>query len=372
MILSFFDNAKVGEVPQKVKDVYVEKPEGIKVEIWQQNLEIPWSLVFLPNGDALVSERPGRIRIIQNGTLKEDVYANIPNVMHSKGSEAGLMGIALHPNFASQPYVYAMYTFQEGNVNDNRVIRLKHNGSNATFDKIIVDGIPAGRNHNGGRIKFGPDGMLYITAGETFERELAQDMESLGGKILRVTPDGAVPNDNPFPGSIIYSLGHRNPQGLAWHPETGDLFSSEHGPSGEMRLTGNDIINIIKPGKNYGWPKVVGKVNMKEFEDPIIMWEAATPPSGMVFWNNNLYVTTLRSKALMHIQMNKTGDDYEITRIERWFSPKQNEGVYGRFRDVTVGPDGDMYVLTNNRDGRGNPTENDDRILRISKMVAGS
>jgi glucose/arabinose dehydrogenase len=367
MVLSFFDNAKVGEVPQKVEDVYVESPEGINVEVWQQNLEIPWSLVFLPNGDALVSERPGRIRLISGGKLAEKPYATIENVQHSRGAEAGLLGLALHPDFPEQPYIYAMYTHQDGSVNDNRVIRLRHNGTSGAMDRVILDGIPAARNHNGGRILFGPDKMLYICTGEIFERHLAQDRNSLGGKILRITPEGGIPADNPFPDSKIYTLGHRNPQGLAWHPQTGDLFSSEHGPSGEMRLLGSDIINVIKKGRNYGWPKVIGKVDMKEYEDPIIMWGNATPPSGMAFWNGELYVATLRSRALIRISMRKQGENYEISRIERWYSAKQNSGTYGRLRDAVVGPDGALYVLTNNRDGRGNPVDVDDRILRISR-----
>jgi quinoprotein glucose dehydrogenase len=364
--ISTLADVEVGEIPQEVEDIYVESPEGVKIEVWQSGLEIPWSLVFLPDGNALVSERPGKILFIEQNEIQEEPYYIVSNVDHRLGSESGLMGLALHPDFENHPFVYAMFTYREGNVYDNRVIRLKYEVKKGTFDRTILKGIPAGSNHDGGRIRFGPDGMLYILTGETFERELAQKMESLGGKILRVTPEGDIPSDNPFKGSAIYTLGHRNPQGLDWHPDTGDLFSSEHGPSGEMMLRGKDIINVIHKGKNYGWPRVIGEVNDENYDDPLIMWENATPPSGIAFWNNDLYVTTLRSEALIRISMNYRNEEYEITRIERWFSPSRNRGTYGRMREAVVGPDGALYVLTSNRDGRGNPDASDDRILRIS------
>ncbi|TVR79712.1 MAG: PQQ-dependent sugar dehydrogenase [Chitinophagaceae bacterium] len=367
--LSKITEVEVGEVPQQVEDVFIENPEGIQVEVWQENLVIPWSLVFLPDGSALVSQRTGSIIYIKDGDMQNQPYAVMPDIRQKHGTEGGLMGLAVHPDFENQPYVYAKYTFDDGEEFDNRVVRFRHAGNRGIFDKVILKGMPAANNHNGGRIKFGPDGMLYIATGEIFDRSLPQDMNSLGGKFLRVKPDGDIPPDNPFPDSPIYTLGHRNAQGIAWHPETGDLFSSEHGPSGEMLITGNDIINIIYPGKNYGWPRVVGQMNYPEFEDPIIMWSNATPPSGMDFWNGDLYVATLRSRTLIRIELEKdsNSDDYSILNIERWFSAKRNEGTYGRLRDVVVGPDNALYVLTSNRDGRGSPQEGDDKILRITK-----
>jgi glucose/arabinose dehydrogenase len=366
-IISTVMNVEIGDVPQVVEHVYIESPDGINVEIWQEGLVVPWSLVFLPNGDALVSERPGRILLITNDEVQEQPYFTFDNVVHNYGSEAGLMGLALHPDFDNEPYVYVKYTHRQGNVHDNRVVRLRHDGTTGNFDRVIVDGIPASNNHNGGRIGFGPDERLYIATGEIYERNLAQDMESLGGKFLRVTAEGEIPDDNPFDGSVIYTLGHRNPQGFDWHPETGDLFSSEHGPSGEMALRGKDIINVIYPGENYGWPLVVGEVNHEEYEDPIVMWEQAVPPSGVAFWQDDLFVATLRSQALVRITMDVENDGYQITGIEHWFSPSSNQGEFGRLRDVVLGPDDALYVLTNNRDGRGNPADNDDRILRITR-----
>lgn len=339
--------------------------EKIKVESWIENLEIPWSLVFLPDGRALVSERGGRIRLIKDNTLMKELYALI-EVSHA--GEGGLMGLSIHPQFTKNPYIYAMHTYKKNGSTYNRVIRLIDKGNQGIFDRVIIDKIPGGRFHNGGRIAFGPDMMLYITTGEIFDAKLAQNLNSLGGKILRLTPDGRIPQDNPFKDSPVYSYGHRNPQGLAWHPETGDLFSSEHGPSGEYLRFGNDEINVIKKGGNYGWPNVIGRGNKKPFIDPLVLWEKTTPPSGMAFYRgdkfphlkNDLFVATLRSESLVRIKLTHVDGKYEVKKIERWFEDK-----YGRLRDVVQGPDGFIYFLTNNRDGRGKAKINDDKIYRI-------
>jgi glucose/arabinose dehydrogenase len=353
----------MGGKPQAVEDVPVPQGDGVRVEDWVTGLDIPWSLVFLPGGRALVSQRRGTIRLIEDGKLSDKPYAVVEDV--TAIGEGGLMGLALHPKFPDEPFVYAMYTYTGGSGLRNRVVRFRHNGATGAFDRVIVDGIPGGTFHDGGRIAFGPDGMLYITTGETTRPELAQDLESLGGKILRVTAEGDIPPDNPFPGSPVYSYGHRNPQGIAWRPGTGELFESEHGPSGEFGAHANDEINIIKKGGNYGWPKVIGAPSKKPYIDPIVVWKKATPPSGIAFpsgrllksLGGNLLVATLGSQALVRIVL---GEDGEVVRIERWF-----EGRYGRLRDVVEGPDGALYVLTNNTDGRGRPRDGDDRILRI-------
>ncbi|MEW6109818.1 MAG: PQQ-dependent sugar dehydrogenase [Nitrospirota bacterium] len=359
----------VGEEPQNVKDMFLPEGERVKVTVWIENLEIPWSLVFLPGGRALVSERPGRIRLVQNGQLQLKPYALL-EVAHE--GEGGLMGLALHPEFPRKPYIYAMHTYKKGNDIYNRVIRLKDNGTTGIFDRVIIDNIPGDRLHNGGRIAFGPDGMLHITTGETFKAELAQDLNSLGGKILRVTPEGDMPKDNPFSGSPVYSYGNRNPQGLAWQPGTGRLFESEHGPSGEFARFGHDEINIIIKGGNYGWPRVIGAPHKKPYIDPIIVWKKTTPPSGITFYKgdllkhlkNDLFAATLKSQSLLRIQFDKNGN--KVIRIERWFSRDYSDGKYGRIRDVAEGPDGALYFLTNNRDGRGDPQPGDDKIYRIT------
>lgn len=345
------------------QDQFLPEVPGIRVESWVEDLEIPWSLVFLPEGRALVSERPGRIRIIDDGSIQPEPYANI-EVAHI--GEGGLMGLALHPQFPEEPFVFAMHTFQDDEGVENRIVRLRHEGTHGVVDKVVFDGIPGDRFHNGGRIAFGPDGMLYITTGEIFQGSLAQDLDSLGGKILRITPEGEIPQDNPFPGSPVYSYGNRNPQGLAFHPETGSLFSSEHGPSGEQGWYGHDEINIIVPGGNYGWPEVKGAPGDERFIDPWVFWEPATPPSGMTFWKGDLFIATLRSEALVRIVVETENDTYEVGAIERWFADGDFSGRFGRLRDAVAGPDGKLYVLTSNRDGRGNPREGDDRILRIT------
>jgi len=399
----------VGPRPQAMDDAAFEGAPGHRVETWVAGLEAPWSLAFLPGGDcrqddkpgagdatgsvgfgacapggdALVSERPGRIRLIRNGTLRPEPYAEIDV---ATGGEGGLMGLALHPDFPRQPFVYVMHTYFPGPlpafVRRNKVVRLRHQGDTGAFDRVVLDGIPGALNHNGGRIGFGPDRMLYVAAGEIYEAELAQDATSLAGKILRVTPEGDAPADNPFPGSPVWSLGHRNPQGLAWHPATGDLFASEHGPSGEFGLGGHDEINLIVRGTNYGWPRAVGAPGVPSYRDPLVVWKTpTTPPSGIAFWRGDLYVATLRSQALMRIALaragespratndaplsGRAGNDYRVTRIERWFAGGDDRP--GRLRDAVAGPDGALYVLTNNRDGRGRPREGDDRILRITR-----
>lgn len=364
----------VGKKPQTVEDIYLPEGDGVRVEAWIGNLEVPWSLLFLPDGRALVSERPGRIRLVRGGRLQERPYAEI-DTYHS--GEAGLMGLALHPSFPFQPYVYAMHSYKKGGDIFNRVIRMRDEGIRGVFDRVIIDGIPGGRFHDGGRIGFGPDGMLYVATGETLEAGLAQDLKSLGGKILRVTPEGKIPDDNPFSGSPIYSYGHRNPQGLAWQPGTGRLFESEHGPSGEFGRFGNDEINIISKGGNYGWPKVIGAPSKKPYVDPLVVWKDATPPSGMTFYRGtvlknlrgDLFVATLRSQSLIRIRLEEKGE--KVVRIERWFATASGDGRYGRLRDVVEGPDGALYFLTNNRDGRGSPGPEDDRIYRIIPMIPG-
>jgi len=361
---------EVGPVPQTVRDRFMPDGDNVVVRPWITNLEAPWSLVFLPDGRALVSERPGRVRLIRKDVLEARPYA-VVEVAHT--GEGGLMGLAIHPEFPGKPYVYAMHTYRDKGKLYNRVIRLKDEGEQGKFDRIIVDAIPGARFHDGGRIAFGPDGMLYVTTGEMYERNLAQDLNSLNGKILRVTPEGSIPTDNPFRNSPVWSYGHRNPQGLAWHPVTRDLFASEHGPSGESLVFGNDEINVIRKGGNYGWPEVVGAPSGMPYVNPLIVWRKATPPSGITFYaggalahlRNDLFVATLKSRALIRVRLQGKAGGYQVLAIERWFATDDNEGRFGRLRDVVAGPDGCLYFLTSNRDGRGNPGRNDDMIVRI-------
>lgn len=257
--------------------------------------------------------------------------------------EGGLLGLAAHEN-----YLYAYYTAE----NENRIERFSISGEPGRLElgnpETLLDGIPAGVTHNGGRLAFGPDGMLYATAGDAGNREDAQNRESLSGKILRLTPEGEVPEDNPFPGSPVYSYGHRNPQGLAW-AEDGTMYSSEFGQNTW------DELNVIEPGGNYGWPEVEGMGGSDEFIDPVQQWEPAeASPSGIAIKDETLYMANLRGARL-----------HEIPLPQATESVAHFTDEYGRLRDVTVAPDGSLWVMTNNTDGRGNPSDGDDRILRF-------
>jgi quinoprotein glucose dehydrogenase len=357
----------LGEVPQKVEDDYLAEVKGVKVEVWADSLTIPWSLSFLPNGDALVAQRPGNIVRIPNGSKDQVEYFNVPGVVHEV--DAGLMGMALHPEFENNGFIYIMHTYknEQGEI-ISKVVRLRHTGETATIDKVILDNIPAYAIHLGGRIAFGPDNMLYIGTGDMSQPFIAQDLNSLASKILRITPEGEIPTDNPFENSPVYSYGHRVVQGFAWDPETGVMFNSEHGPSGaevENSVRFRDEINIVEKGGNYGWPIVVGAPNMEEYRDPLVTWnKAAVPPAGMAFYKGDLFVATLGGQALIRIVMDQE-NDYLVQKVERWFSYAPSKGIYGRMRDVTIGPDGHLYVTTSNTDGRAERRIHDDKILRI-------
>lgn len=368
VVLSFEAQAdiKVGSEPQKVEDIFRPEVAEVKIETWAKNLTAPWELVFLPDSErALVTERPGRILLFADGELRTEPYAQIDV---SNRGEGGLLGMAHHPDFPQEPYIYIMYTYQADDGSTyNRVARLVDKGRRGEFDKVIIDQLPGAIYHNGGRIEFGPDGMLYITTGETFNRPIAQNLATLGGKILRLTPAGEIPADNPFDNSPVYSLGHRNPQGLAWHSKTEELFITDHGPSGEEGLRAKDMVKVIKSGGNYGWPNRIGYFANNKYLNPLIMWkDKATPPSGAAFYRGDLFIATLRSEALIRVQLSRdSAANYQVKRIERWFAEDSRNGKYGRLRTVTVGPDGYLYLLTNNRDGRGDPNSIDDRILKI-------
>jgi len=355
---------EVGEFPQNVEDQFILEPENIEVEVWQQNLDVPWELVFLPESErALITERDGRVLQVEDGKLQNESYLELD--INSRG-EGGLMGITHHPDFPETPYIYLMYTYISSNGElYNRVSRFTDQGEQAVEEEVLIDQIPAGNNHNGGRIAFGPDGMLYITTGDTFNREIAQDLDNPGGKIIRLTPEGNIPEDNPFADSPVYSLGHRNPQGVSWHPETGDLFISDHGPSGEDGLRAKDRIKVVEAGSNFGWPDKIGYFEDGEYANPLIMWKNAVPPSGMTFYQGDLYVGTLRSQSLVRIGLNFENNDFEVNKIEHLFNDGRGNSTYGRIRTAVAGPDGYLYFLTNNRDGRGRPRENDDKILRF-------
>jgi glucose/arabinose dehydrogenase len=324
------------------------------------NLDTPWSLAFSKNGILFFTERPGYVKAFYNNTL---ISLKVENLNVKEIGEGGLLGIALDPNFPNSPYIYLYHTY-EGEKLWNKVVRYKFENWTLVDQKILIDKIPAATIHNGGRIKFGPDGKLYITTGDATQRDLAQDINSLAGKILRINPDGSIPEDNPFPNLPIYSYGHRNPQGIDWFDNL--MFSSEHGPSGELGYA-HDEINFIIKGANYGWPIVVGISNDKRFKNPILdTGEETWAPSGISFYKGNIYpelknkllVATLRGKHLRIIEI-----DFKEIKVINHYAILSN--MLGRIRDVVEGPDGYIYIATSNKDGRGIPALDDDRIVKL-------
>ena len=334
---------------------------GVKVETVANNLDIPWSITWSPDGTIFFTERGGHLRAIQNGVVFENPILSLD----VGGAEGGLLGIALDPNFANNHYVYLYYTYNDFLSTKNKVVRYVESNLSITENKVLIDKIPGGAVHDGGRIKFGPDGKLYITTGETGNSNLAQDLNSLGGKILRINSDGTIPSDNPFPNSPIYSYGHRNPQGLDWDI-SGNLVVTEHGPTG-FHGVAHDEINVIIPGGNYGWPDIIGSETKEGLISPILNSEDETwAPSGAEFyyggkisqWTGKYFIATLRGNHL-HIV------DFDLENNRVISHEKLFLGDFGRLRDVATGPDGYLYFLTSNQDGRGSPSINDDRILRI-------
>jgi glucose/arabinose dehydrogenase len=322
------------------------------VEVVARRLETPWALAFAPDGRLFVAERPGRIRLVAGGRLQRKPVAVLKVV---ERGESGLMGLALDPRFDDNGFLYVCYTADIGGGRGvNRVGRLTFRDGVATNEVVLLDRLPAAEMHDGCRLKFGPDGKLYFTIGDAGVPELAQRLESLAGKILRVNADGSVPADNPFAGSPVYSLGHRNPQGLAWDRE-GRLIAAEHGP------TGRDKINLIRPGENYGWPRVRGKAGDARYVDPLIeSGDDTWAPSGIAIRDDELFVAGLRSQQLLRM---KLGRDLEVTRTTSLL-----EQTYGRLRDVVVGPEGALYVTTSNRDRTTTDIDDDDdRILKVTR-----
>ena len=335
---------------------------GVGVETVAANLQIPWSIDWIPDGAALFTERGGNLRIIRDGVLASDPLLSLS----VSSGEGGLLGVAVDPDFGDNHYIYLYYSTRgTDNALINKVVRYQFANGTVTEDRVLVDGIPGAQYHDGGRIQFGPDGKLYITTGDAGRLTLAQDLDSLAGKILRIDRNGAVPADNPFVNSSVWSFGHRNPQGLDWDA-AGNLVATEHGPSGE-RGRAHDEINLILPGANYGWPNVIGGEFEEGMREPILHTGSDTwAPSGAEFydgdripgWTGKYFVAALRGAHLHMVDLDLRNN--AVISNEKLF---QDE--FGRLRDVQTGPDGFLYLLTSNRDGRGSPVSTDDRILRI-------
>jgi glucose/arabinose dehydrogenase len=302
---------------------------------------VPWEIAWLPDGRALITERPGRIRML-DGTLVAEVPV-------SALGEGGLMGLALDPEFESRPFVYLYFTTAAG----MQLERWRFEDDRLTREASLIDGvIEAGPIHDSGRIAFGPDDALYVATGDAGNEPLAQEPDSLNGKYLRLTdPRGGASRPE------IFSLGHRNPQGFDWQPETERMIENEHGQSA------NDEVNVLRKGANYGWPDVEGGESEEGFVSPAAYYEQTLAPSGATFvklpgaeWTGDYLIACLAGTQIRRIGF----DGDEVTTNEALF-----EGDFGRLRTVVEGPDRALYALTNNRDGRGSPEPGDDRILRI-------
>ncbi|MCO8273093.1 PQQ-dependent sugar dehydrogenase [Actinoplanes sp. TRM 88003] len=302
-------------------------------------LEVPWGLAFLPDGAALVSERDsGSILRIGAGGGNPQMVHEVKGV--DAGGEGGLLGIAVDPDYEQNKYVYAYYTAS----GDNRIVRFTLGGP----PKVILDGIDKAGIHNGGRIAFGPDGFLYVGTGDAGDGRASQDRDDLNGKILRITRDGKAAPGNPDEGSPVWSMGHRNVQGLAWGPDK-KMYGIEFGQNTW------DEVNVIEPGKNYGWPEVEGKEGDAKYVDPIVQWSTdEASPSGATVAGATLYVAGLRGERLWTVPLGGGEPKAELN------------GEYGRLRTVEVAPDGALWVTTSNRDGRGDPRDDDDKILRFA------
>ncbi len=322
--------------------------DNLSVEVVATDLQVPWGVEFLPSGDMLVTERPGTLRRI--GSV--NTTYTIPGVQET--GESGLLGIEKHPDFSDNRWLYLYHTRETEGGLTNRVVRYRFVDNSLTDRETIISGIPGAPYHDGGRIEFGPDGKLYVTVGDATESSQAQNPDTLHGSILRLNSDGSIPGDNPF-SSPVYSYGHRNPQGLAW--VDGQLWITEHGRSGLK--SGMDELNIIEPGNNYGWPLIEGDETREGMETPVIHSgpDVTWAPAGAAYLNGSIYFAGLRGQSLYKARI--SGND--VTSLTAHLQTE-----YGRLRAVELGPGGEyLYVTTSNRDGRGQPAENDDRILRV-------
>jgi glucose/arabinose dehydrogenase len=342
-------------------------PVQVRVERVATGLEVPWGIAFLPGGDALVTERPGRVRLLRAGQLQA---APVATIAVSTRAESGLLGIAADPQFAQNRRVYLYYTLTKGGSDVNRVSRwvLAEDGRSMSEDGVLLDDIAAAPFHDGGRLRFGPDGMLYVGTGDAGRPARSQDRGTASGKILRVTTDGAPAPGNPFPGSPVYVLGVRNVQAFDWLDD-GRLVVADHGPSGELGRSGHDEVSVATSGANLGWPDVYACEARSGMVSPSISFREATPPGGAAVyrgdavpaWSGSVLVGTLRSKHLQRIQL---APDGTVARNEVYLAGDPPGGL-GRVRDVVQGPDGALWVTTSNCDGRGTCPAEKDVVARI-------
>jgi glucose/arabinose dehydrogenase len=357
-----------GSTPQaKPGEVYELHGERFSVQAVAENLVVPWALAWLPDGRLLATERPGRLQAIDPATGRTTLVAELDEV--DRGGEHGLMGLAPAPDFTESRHVFMSYTGRGADGRPENVIaRWRLEGGGLSAKALLVRGLPAADYHDGLPLAFGPDGCLYASTGDATQGELAQRMDSLAGKFLRMRADGSRPADNPFNGSLIWTVGHRNCQGFDWHPTGGALLATEHGPSFPLDgVGGKDEVNRIVRGANYGWPTYRGETNGPGCTVPLVQSGSDTwAPAGAAFytgtefpaWRGVFFFAGLRGQGLYALRLSDDGQQVkDLTRVLH--------GAFGRLRAVAMGPDGRLYVTTSNRDGRGDPAANDDRVLRL-------
>jgi glucose/arabinose dehydrogenase len=341
----------------------------IRVERVVSGLEVPWGIAFLPGGDLLVTERPGRIRLVRRGVL---VAKPVATVEAAKEGEGGLLGIALHPRFSENRRFFLYYGARAGSAPVNRIAEwsLGPDGLRAKEERIVVDGIAAARYHDGGRLRIGPDGMLYAGTGDATDPPRSQDRSSLEGKVLRIDPSGRVPADNPFPGSLVFLWGVRNVQAFAWR-DPATLLVADHGPSGELGRSGHDEVTVAHAGANLGWPDVWSCGARPDVTSASIVWERALPPGGAAWytggaipgWKDSLLVGSLGARHLHRIVFDPAAP--ARVALHEVYLQGDPPGGLGRIRDVIQGPDGAIWVTTSNCDGRGTCGTEKDGIFRI-------
>lgn len=351
-------------------------PDGsarVRAQVVAEGLEVPWSIAFLPGSrDMLVTERPGRIRLVRRGALAPQPVATVAVTSEAEG---GLLGLVLHPEFAQNRAFYVYYTAKKGDRTVNRVARWmlddpQANAPRAREDRIVFDDIPAAQFHDGGRMRFGGDGMLYVGTGDARTPELSQDWASPAGKLLRLTDTGAIPPDNPRPGSPALLVGIRNLQAFDWLDD-GRLVLADHGPSGEMGRRGHDEVSVASSGQNLGWPGTWSCERKRDVVTPRLVFAEATPPGGATFyrgdaipeWTNSFLFATLESRHLHRVVLDREGR--RVTKHEVYFRGERPRG-FGRLRDAVTGPDGAVYVTTSNCDGRGECPPSKDAVLRVT------
>ncbi len=363
IIILWYLNPKTTEISTDKENISTTN-QNLEIQIIATGLEIPRSMAFTSPERLLVTERPGRVRVVENNILLPDPLITIANIRST--SEEWLMGITLDPDYPTNKYVYLCYAYTDSNTMFVRVSRRTDGGDIFTEEKIVIDKLPAEQRHAWCAVAFGPDKKLYITVGDATEWEKAQNPDYFNGKVLRLNTDGSIPSDNPYPKSPVRSRGHRNSQGID-RDTKGNMYASEHGPSTFDGQPGGDEINHIVRKGNYGWNKVSHEKNAAWFIAPITIFTPAIAPSGLAIykWNmftsrtDNLLVAMLKGAWVLKIQIDPNNID-KVIHIEKIIG---NE--FGRIRNITIAPDGSIYITTSNRDQRWSVKEGDDKIIRI-------